>query len=75
MQVEIIKVQHNGTCARPATGSAFLAGHVVTVTVPTLAISNGLLAIGDEWTELRFANEDDQIRPIVGVAPHATENY
>jgi hypothetical protein len=73
MQVQIIKAQHNGTCARPATGSAFLAGHVVTVTVPTLAMGNGLLAIGDEWTELRFSSEDDQLRAFVIVAPNATE--
>ena len=73
MQVQIIKAQHNGTCARPASGSAFLAGHVVTVTVPTLAISNGLLAIGDDWTELRFSHEGDQLRALVVVAPNTTE--
>ena len=60
MQVQIIKAQHNGTCARPATGSAFLAGHVVTVTVPALAMSNGMLAIGDEWMELRLSTNDDK---------------
>jgi hypothetical protein len=73
MQVQIIKAQHNGTCARPATGSAFLAGHVVTVTVPTLAMSNGMLAIGDDWTELRFSHEGDQLRALVVVAPNTTE--
>jgi hypothetical protein len=73
MQVQIIKAQHNGTCARPASGSAFLAGHVVTVTVPTLAISNGLLAIGDDWTELRFSHEGDQLRALVVVAPNTSE--
>jgi hypothetical protein len=64
MQVQIIKPQHNGTCARPASGSAFLAGQVVTVTVPTLAISNGLLAIGEEWTELRLSTDDDTRRIV-----------
>lgn len=73
MQVQIIKAQHNGTCARPATGSAFLAGHVVTVTVPTLAMGNGLLAIGDAWAGLGFSNENDQLRALVIVAPNATE--
>jgi hypothetical protein len=73
MQVQIIKAQHNGTCARPATGSAFLAGHVVTVTVPTLAMSNGMLAIGDDWTELRFSHEGDQLRALVVVAPNTSE--
>ena len=59
MQVRIIKAQHDGACARPAIGSAFLAGHVVTMTVPTLAISNELLAIGEQWTELRLPTDDD----------------
>jgi hypothetical protein len=68
MQVQTIKAQHNGTCARPATGSAFLAGHVVTVTVPMLAMGNGLLAIGDDWAELRFSNEDEQTRTLAKVA-------
>jgi len=74
MQVQIIKAQHNGTCARPATGSAFLAGHVVTVTVPTLAMSNGLLAIEEEWTELRFSNQGDQMRAVAEIASRETEN-
>ena len=73
MRVQLIKAQHNGTCARPASGSAFLAGHVVTVTVPTLSTSNGLPEIGNEWTELRFTSEDDQPRPLVIVAANATE--
>ncbi len=68
MQVHIIKPHHNGTCARPASGSAFLAGHVVTVTVPTLAMSDGLLAIGDEWTELGFSNAGDQTRALASAA-------
>jgi hypothetical protein len=58
MQAQISKTQHDGACARPAIGSAFLAGQVVTVTVPTLSISNGLLAIGDEWVELRVSKEE-----------------
>ena len=73
MQVQIIKAQHNGTCARPATGSAFLAGHVVTVTVPTLATSTELLGIGDDWMELRFSNEGEQMRSSVRVTSYATE--
>jgi hypothetical protein len=64
MQAQISKTQHDGACARPAIGSAFLAGQVVTVTVPALSISNGLLAIGDEWVEMRCANEDNQTRAI-----------
>ena len=75
MQVQIIKAQHNGTCARPATGSAFLAGHVVTVTVPTLAISDGLLAMGDNWAELRFSQDDDRMRAHISVAPNATNTW
>ena len=35
-------------------------------------MSNGLLAIGDEWTEQRFASEGDQTRAIVSAIPHAT---
>jgi hypothetical protein len=58
MQAQISKTKHDGACARPAIGSAFLAGQVVTVTVPTLSISNGLLAIGDEWVELRVSKEE-----------------
>ena len=73
MQVQIIKAQHNGTCARPASGSAFLSGHVVTVTVPTLAMGNELLAIGDDWRELRFSNEDDWMRAPISVAPKAAD--
>lgn len=66
MQVYAAKVQHNGTSARPASGSAFLAGHVVTVTVPTRVIGDRLLAIGDDWTELRVSTNDD-VRQTVEV--------
>ncbi len=58
---------HNGICARPASGSAFLAGHIVTMTIPTLAMGSRLLAIGDDWTELRNASEDDHERQDGGL--------
>ena len=58
MQVMNANVQQAGTCARPAFGSAFLAGQVVSVTVPTLTMSDGLLAIGDEWSALRVSEDD-----------------
>jgi hypothetical protein len=74
MQVQIMKAQRDETRARPASGSAFLAGHPVTVTIPTMAISNGLLAIGDEWTELRFSNGGNQMRALAQSTPHATDD-
>jgi hypothetical protein len=58
MQAQISTTDRDSACTRPAIGSAFLAGKVVTVTVPTLSFSNDLLAIGDEWVELRVSNED-----------------
>lgn len=57
MQAINSTVQQVKTVARPASGSAFLAGHVVTVTVPLLAMGDGLLAIGDEWSELLISDE------------------
>ena len=66
----------NETCTRPASGSALLAGHVVTLTVPPLTMSSRLLAIGDDWTELRCASQDDQALQegeLLSVGVHCTE--
>jgi hypothetical protein len=65
MQALDAKVHDTGTGARPASGSALLAGHVVTVTVPSLTIGDELLAIGDEWTELHVAEDVNEIRSVI----------
>ena len=62
MQALDAKVHDTGTGARPASGSALLAGQLVIVTVPLLTMSNDLLAIGDEWTELCASPENDTVR-------------
>lgn len=72
MQALNARVQQIGTGARPASGSAFLTGHVVTVTVPTLTMSNDMLAIGGEWTETKISEEDYGLRALINHALDGT---
>ncbi len=58
MQAIKYTVRHISSVARPADGSALRAGNVVTVTVPLLTMGDGLLAIGQQWSELILEHEE-----------------
>ena len=65
MQAINSTVRQVQTVARPASGSAFLAGHVVTVTVPLLAMGDELLAIGDEWSALCVVSDESTLPSVI----------
>ena len=71
MQVMNGKVQQSRLGARPVSGSALLAGRVVAVMIPTLAMSDGLLAIGDEWSELLVTDVDNAHRATIDTHRYA----
>jgi len=54
MQAAIAKDRPTRHTTRPITGSAFLTGKIVIVTTPSLTTSDNLLAIGDQWTDVRI---------------------